>query len=124
MFAIEVTNGDVKWKSYVGNGKKVPSRYIIGFTGDEDWVTIEAGQMSPEGEDIIITSDDNYIVNRREYPLKGYGIKAKFTEDGVIVPVLRHAFNKEREVEKDDDGTPINSLWPVVVKLDEIGEEC
>jgi len=119
MFAIEVTNGDVKWKSYAGNGKKVPADYVIGFTGDTDWVTIEAGQMSPEGEDVVIVSDDKYIINRREYPLKGYGILAKYTEDGAIVPVLRKAFNREREVEKDDDGTPINGIWPVIVKLGE-----
>jgi hypothetical protein len=79
---------------FVPAGKRLPAEFIMADGLEHDSYVLGAGTDEKEGQEAIITGLA-YSINKKLYPLDGWGIKAIVTDSGVVHPVLRRAKGEE-----------------------------
>lgn len=110
---------------FVPTSKRVPAEFILCDGLDHDSYVLGPGTDKAEGREAVLTGLA-YSVNKKLYPLDGWGLKAIVTDSGTVRPVLRRAKGEERYAfqyvvrephclaRKEGD---LNDWWPVVVGM-------
>jgi hypothetical protein len=110
---------------FVPSSKRIPIEYIVCNELDFDSYVLGKGTDSKEGKEAILTGLA-YTINKKSYPLEGWGLKAIVTDNGMICPLVRRAKGEERYAFqrviheshclacKEGD---LNDWWPTVVGM-------
>jgi len=112
-------------KKYYETDKEIAHECISGNVVLDEILILAAGEINPQGEEVLISGVD-YVINNKRYDLStGYAIKAVLC-DGFIIPKLRRATMSERyafvrrisEPHKEEQVLgEVVEFWPDVKKI-------